>query len=77
MPCSPLKFNWRFRETCCLHLQGRKVSQARNQREASSKLHAGLLLGLFFDPDEGSNMFIWNVGWLSVDFVLEVRKNSS
>jgi hypothetical protein len=36
-PCSPLKVNWRFWGTCCFHLQGRRVSQARNQHEASSK----------------------------------------
>jgi hypothetical protein len=38
MPCSPLKINWRFGRTCHLHLQGRRISEARNQREESSKL---------------------------------------
>jgi hypothetical protein len=33
-PCSPLKFNRRFGRTCRLHLQGRKISQARNQRDS-------------------------------------------
>jgi hypothetical protein len=37
-PCSPVKLNRRFRGTCGLHLQGRRVSQARNQRETGSKL---------------------------------------
>jgi hypothetical protein len=32
--CSPLNVNWRFGGTCCLHLQGRRISQARNQRES-------------------------------------------
>jgi hypothetical protein len=32
-PCSPLKFNRHFGGTCRLHLQGRRISQARNQRE--------------------------------------------
>jgi hypothetical protein len=31
MPCSPLKINGRFGGTCCLHLQGRRISQARKQ----------------------------------------------
>jgi hypothetical protein len=32
-PCSLLKVNWRFRGTYRLHLQGRKISRTRNQRE--------------------------------------------
>jgi hypothetical protein len=32
-PCSLLKVNWRFGGTCRIHLQGQKISQARNQRE--------------------------------------------
>jgi hypothetical protein len=41
-------------------IQGRRINQVRKQREASSKQrtdcyvrHAGLLLGLFFDPEYG------------------------
>jgi hypothetical protein len=30
-------------------------------------VHAGFLLGLFFDPEDGSDMFLRNVGWLSTD----------
>jgi hypothetical protein len=26
------------------------------------------LLGLFFDPEDGSDMFLRNVGWLSTDY---------
>jgi hypothetical protein len=33
MLCSPLKVNRRFRGTHRLHLQGRRISQARNQHE--------------------------------------------
>jgi hypothetical protein len=32
-PCSPLKIKSCFRETCHLHLQGQRLSQARNRRE--------------------------------------------
>jgi hypothetical protein len=31
-------------------------------------LHAGFLLGLFFDPEDGGNMFFQNVGRLSPDY---------
>jgi hypothetical protein len=34
MPCSPLKATQHFRETCCFHLQGRKICLARNQYES-------------------------------------------
>jgi hypothetical protein len=35
--CSPSKFNWRFGGTCRLHLQSRRINQARNRQEAGSK----------------------------------------
>jgi acyl-CoA thioesterase len=31
-------------------------------------LYAGLLLGLFFDPEEGGYMFVRNIGSLSMDY---------
>jgi hypothetical protein len=34
---SPLKVDWRFEWTHRLYLQGRRINQARNQREAGSK----------------------------------------
>jgi hypothetical protein len=33
-PCSPLKFNQYFGGTYHLHLHGRRISRARNQRES-------------------------------------------
>jgi hypothetical protein len=32
-------------------------------------LQAGFLLGLFFNPEEGSNMFLQNVGSLSTEYM--------
>jgi hypothetical protein len=43
-PCSPLKFNRRFRGTCRLHLQGRIISRGRKQRESRWQLHRLILL---------------------------------
>jgi hypothetical protein len=57
-PCSPLKVNRSFGGTCRFHLQGRKISLARNQRE--SRWQA--------DPEDGGYMFLENVGWLSTDY---------
>jgi hypothetical protein len=53
MPYSPVKVNWHFGGTYCLHLWGRRVSKARNQHEASTMqslacclLHFGFVLAL-------------------------------
>jgi hypothetical protein len=27
------------------------------------------LLGLFFDPEDGGDIFLRNVGWLSTDYI--------
>jgi hypothetical protein len=51
-------------ERIVLHLQGKRVSQARNQHEAGSKAeqhYDGLLLGLFFEPEDRGDMFPHNV----------------
>jgi hypothetical protein len=52
-PCTPLKVIRRFGGTCRLHLQGRRISQARNQRESRVS---------------GSEMFLRNFGWLSTEY---------
>jgi hypothetical protein len=46
-----------------------------NQEPASSCF----LLGLFFDPENGWDMFLRNVGWLSTDYTASYprRYNSS
>jgi hypothetical protein len=36
------------------------MSQAGNQRE--SRWHDGFLLGMLFDPENGSDIFLGNVG---------------
>jgi hypothetical protein len=35
--CNPLKINQSFSGNCRLHLQGRRIRQARNRREAGGK----------------------------------------
>jgi hypothetical protein len=59
------KVDRHFGVTHRLHLQGLRIRQARNQHDTCSKLnylrHAGFLLGFFFHPDDGGNMFLRNV----------------
>jgi hypothetical protein len=69
-----LKVNRRFGGTYRIHLQEQIISQARNQHEAGSKktsacylLHAGFLLGFFFDSEDG-DMFFRNVVCFSTDY---------
>jgi hypothetical protein len=53
-PCSPLKANRRFGGICRPHLQGQRISQARNQSEALSKQSS--------EPEDGGDTFLRKVG---------------
>jgi hypothetical protein len=60
--CSLLKVNRCSGGTFRLHLQGQSISQVRNQHKVGSKpLYAGFLVGLFFGPEDGGNMFLQKV----------------
>jgi hypothetical protein len=43
-PCHPLKVNRHFEGTCDLHLQGQRMSQARNQHEGRWQVEAFTLV---------------------------------
>jgi hypothetical protein len=62
--CSLLRVSWRFGGPYRLHIQGWKISRARNQRERRWQAQ----LCLFFDPEDGGDMFLRNVSWLSTDY---------
>jgi hypothetical protein len=50
-PCSPLSVIQRFGGTYRLHLQRKIILLA-------TCFHAGFLLSLFFDPEDGGDMFL-------------------
>jgi hypothetical protein len=55
---SPLKVDQCFRGTCRLHFQGRRISQARNQRAAGGKLSNRLAVFPFLP----ASYITWNFG---------------
>jgi hypothetical protein len=59
-PCSALKVKRSFGGTCYLHLHGQRINQARSQH-ACYLLHTSFLFGLFFNPEDGSNMFLQKI----------------
>jgi hypothetical protein len=59
-PCSPLRVIRRFGGTYRLHLQGRKISWARNLRQSRWQVK-------LYSEDEG-DIFLRNVGWISRDY---------
>jgi hypothetical protein len=73
--CFPLKVNRRFGGTYRLSLQGRRISERRNQHDADSKqsayclFHAGFGLCLFFDPEDWGKMYLRNIGWISANYM--------
>jgi hypothetical protein len=58
---SLLKANRCFGGKCHVSLQDRIISEGRKQHEAGSKEHAGFMLGLFFHPEDESNILLRDV----------------
>jgi hypothetical protein len=72
---SPFEVNWRFGGIYHLHFLVRRISRRRNQPEIrwqaevllTTYFHAGFLFGLLFSPENGADVFLRNVDWLSTD----------
>jgi hypothetical protein len=69
-PCSPLKVNRRFGGTCCLHLHGRRISQASRAKQLQRTtrryipeyrtLFVFLLISGFYDGQTDVNsVLVW------------------
>jgi hypothetical protein len=59
---SPLRVNGSFGGKCHFHLQGRRISQARNQYESRWQ---AILAQLILRPEDAGDMFLRNVGYIS------------
>jgi hypothetical protein len=66
-----------FKGICRLHLQGRKVNQAINKLDAGKKYSLVFLLGLYFYPEVGGDMFFRNVGRFSSDYKLLITTEAN
>jgi hypothetical protein len=76
-PCSLLKCNLCYAETRRLHLQGRRISQEKTRVQAYSKpstcfptnmaAHTCFCIGLCYGPEDGGDIFLRNVQWLSTE----------
>lgn len=74
-PCSPLRFTRFFGGNYRLHFQCRKTEQDTSR--LSTCFYAGIFLGLL-NPENGGDMFPWNVVWLSTSYMkLYARIQSS
>jgi hypothetical protein len=58
-----------------LHLHYRKLSFLQVDCSAHYLFHAFFLLDLFFDPEDGNDMFLQNVGCLSTEYKALYLKN--
>jgi hypothetical protein len=61
MPCRPVKVTRRFGGIYRLHLQGRIVGQAEEMKQALLVV-CFIMLGLLFDPEDGGDVSLRNVG---------------
>jgi hypothetical protein len=50
-------------------LKNKASKKSVGKQVASRAFHAGFLLGLFFDPEDGDGMFLQNVSSLSMDYM--------
>jgi hypothetical protein len=65
----PDKGRWPSGEPCDGH-SGSMGTSKLQQSSICCPLHIGFLLTLLFEPEDGGDMLLRNVGWLSTDYTL-------
>jgi hypothetical protein len=59
MKRSPLKVNQNFGRTYHFHFHGQRIKiPAWKQVASTAYFHTDILIGLFFDPEDGGDMFL-------------------
>jgi hypothetical protein len=66
IPCSPFRVNWRFGGTSPTSSVSRNKPRKKPGILATC-FRAGILLDLF-DPEDGGDTVLQNVGWLSTNY---------
>jgi hypothetical protein len=51
------------------------VAMKSSGRAGAACFHAGFLLGLFFDPEDGVDIFLLSIGRLSTDYMALYKRN--
>jgi hypothetical protein len=79
-PCNPLKISQRFGKIYRLHLDG--INQARSKHYAidfaCQLFHTDFLIILFFNIEDGGDVFLRNISWLSAEYTsLSTRRHGS
>jgi hypothetical protein len=61
--CSPLKVNWYLGGICRPHLQGRRISQARKQRQAGGKMEVACSSEILMKTEQAIEKNSWWWYW--------------
>jgi hypothetical protein len=67
-PCSALSGTRRFGRTYRLHLQGRRIVQQTSEQAGGKQKLARWFAELFFNPEDGGDTFLRNVGYHSTHY---------
>lgn len=71
--CFTLSLGQAYRTDCCFAVPSLSLYKPKFQQANCSPcylLRTHFLLGLLFDPKDGGNMFVQNINWLQMDYMV-------